>query len=194
MKAIRRKFIAVLMLFALMIGNSVHADHEFFWSDIEPRPSCTSISRDGTKGNLGLVIDGKKIDLDLPSCDEAMKNHVSVLVEGKYLHVVASSKAEPFIENGRTMIPLRAVADAFGFGVKWEQSEAKITLTKDGRIIVMHIGKQEMLVDGSKVSLEGIAPMIRGNVTFLPVRQLAETLGIKVDWSSEKRTATFTQE
>ncbi|MFC7678345.1 copper amine oxidase N-terminal domain-containing protein [Paenibacillus sp. GCM10028914] len=151
MKAIRRKFIAVLMLFALMIGNSVHADHEFFWSDIEPRPSCTSISRDGTKGNLGLVIDGKKIDLDLPSCDEAMKNHVSVFVEGKYLHVVA-------------------------------------------RIIVMHIGKQEMLVDGSKVSLEGIAPMIRGNVTFLPVRQLAETLGIKVDWSSEKRTATFTQE
>ncbi|MDQ0166949.1 copper amine oxidase N-terminal domain-containing protein [Bacillus horti] len=144
--------------------------------------------------NLGLFIDGNEVALDLPSCDEAMKNRVLVLVEENYLHTVTGIGVEPFIENGRTMIPLRALADAFGFDVEWEQSEAKITLTKDSRIIIMHIGSQDMLVDGDSVSLEGVSPMIRNNVTFLPVRQLAETLGIKVGWDSESRTATFTQE
>ncbi|RXZ77448.1 copper amine oxidase N-terminal domain-containing protein [Paenibacillaceae bacterium] len=194
MKMIRIKTVAVLMLFAFVIGTSVHAAEGFFWSEIEPRPSCTSNTRDGSSGNLGLIIDGNEVDLDLPSCDEAMKKRVLILVEGQYLHTVAGSGGTPFIENGRTMIPLRAIADAFGFDVKWEQSEAKITLTKDGRTIVMHIGKPEMVVDGSKVNLEGAVPVIRDNVTFLPVRQLAETLGIKVGWDSKKRTATFTQE
>ncbi|SEK49562.1 copper amine oxidase N-terminal domain-containing protein [Paenibacillus sp. OK003] len=194
MKTIRIKSIVVLMLFSLMFGTSVHASEGFFWSGAEPRPSCTNNTRDGSTGKMGLVIDGKEIDLDLPSCDEAMKNRVSVLVDGNYLHAVAGSGVEPFIENGQTMIPLRAVADAFGFEVKWEQSEGKITLEKDSRNIIMHIGKKEMLVDGNKVDLKGVAPMVRGKVTFLPVRQLAETLGIKVGWSSKTRTATFTQE
>lgn len=182
------------MLFALVIGTSVHAAEGFFWSEIEPRPSCTSNTRDGSTGKLGLIIDGNEVDLDLPSCDEAMKNRVLVLVEGNYLHTVSGTGVEPFIENGRTMIPLRALADAFGFDVKWEQKEQKITLKKDSVSIIMNIGKSEMLVNGKTEIFEDAVPMIKNNVTFLPVRQLAEILGVKVGWDNESRTATFTQE
>jgi len=187
------KWVSVLsMLLALFASNSAYAADDFYWSDVEPIPSCYK-SRDGKPNEMGLVVDGKKVTLGDPSCEEAKKNRVLVLVEGKYLHarLTADGYAEPFIENGRTMIPLRALADVFGFETDWDASEGRITLTKDGRNIVMHIGKSEILVDGQTVHFEGAVPMVKNNRTFLPASKLAEILGIQVDWDGNTRTATF---
>ncbi|WP_230875839.1 copper amine oxidase N-terminal domain-containing protein [Paenibacillus campinasensis] len=185
------KSIAICMLFALLLSTAAHAAEVFFWSEAEPRPSCTNNTRDGSTGNIGLIIDGEKKELDLPTCTEAINNRVLVLVDGNYLHTVAGTGAEPFIENGRTMIPLRALADAFDFEVEWKQSEAKITLKKEDTVIIMHIGQPEMFVNGKAVKLENAVPMIKNNVTFLPVRQLAEILSINVKWDHKTRTAVF---
>ncbi|GIQ71366.1 copper amine oxidase N-terminal domain-containing protein [Xylanibacillus composti] len=179
------------MLISLLIGMPAHAADGYFWSDAKPLPSCSQNSREGGRGQMGIVIDGEKVELDLPACEEASKNHVFVTVDGKYLNTVAGIGAEPFIENGRTMLPLRVLADAFGFEVDWAQPEQKITLAKDGKETVLHIGKPEMLVDGNKIALTGAVPLIRSNVTFLPVRQLAEVLGIQVGWDEATRTAQF---
>jgi len=187
------KLITMLSVLAILLaGKITYAAENFFWSDAVPVPSCYE-SKDGTKKELGMVIDGKKVVQDIPTCEEAKKKRVLVLVNGKYLHTLDGSGADPFIENGRTMIPLRAVADAFGFEVDWEQNEKKITLTKESKQIIMHIGKSEMSVDGEKVDLGETAPMIQNDVTFLPVRPLAEILGIDVDWEAKTRTATFTE-
>ena len=129
--------------------------------------------------------------METATCEEAKKNRVMVVVNGKYLQPILGSGADPFIENGRTMVPLK-IAEAFGFKVDWEQNEKKITLKKDGKNITMHIGKSEMLVDGKEVKFEEAVPMIKNDLTFLPVGQLAEILGIKVEWDEDKRTATFT--
>jgi len=189
------KWISTLsLLLVLLASNIAYAADDFFWSDVEPLPSCYT-SRDGKPNEMGMVVDGKKVTQELPSCEEAKKNRVLVLVEGKYLHarLTADGYAEPFIENGRTMIPLRALADVFGFETDWDASEEKITLTKDGRNIVMHIGKSEILVDGQTVHFEGAVPMVKNNRTYLPASKLAEILGIQVDWDGNTRTATFTR-
>lgn len=156
-------------------------------------PTCSS------SGQMGFVKDTKdvtNIDYekhleDVPTCEEAMKTRVLVLVDGKYLDTAAFSGADPFISNGRTMLPLRAIADAFGFEVEWEAGTSKITLAKDGRTIVLHIGKPDIVVDGETVYFEDAVPMIKNNRTFLPASKLAEILGIKVEWNGETRTATF---
>jgi hypothetical protein len=44
------------------------------------------------------------------------------------------------------MVPLRAIADAFGFEVGWEQSQEKITLTPNSKSIIMHIGKPDIFL------------------------------------------------
>ncbi|WP_165972200.1 stalk domain-containing protein [Paenibacillus piri] len=187
------------LLVILLIGNTAYArnpDDYFFWSDVVPMPSCSSKpSRGGESGKsmeAAVVKDGKKVAMELPSCEEAQKSRVLVLVNGLYLQTVFGSGAEPFIENGRTMIPLRALADAFGFEVSWEQSEQKITLKNDDKMIILYIGKSDMLVDGEKLKLDEAVPMIKHDLTFLPVRQLAEILGVKVEWDGDTRTATFT--
>ncbi|MGG3283240.1 copper amine oxidase N-terminal domain-containing protein [Paenibacillus solani] len=185
------KFItAASLLFILISGNLTYAAENFFWSDTEPTPSCYT-SREGDSSNIGLVVDGKREQQDIPTCAEAKKNRVLVLVNGKYLQTIFGSGAEPFIENGRTMIPLRALADGFGFEVTWKPSEQKIVLEKGNQTIILFIGQSEMQVDGKKVALENAVPMIKNGVTFLPVRQLAEVLGVKVNWDNKTRTATF---
>ncbi|MFD0678278.1 MULTISPECIES: stalk domain-containing protein [unclassified Paenibacillus] len=183
------KYSTLGLLCALAIGNTANAEREFFWSDAVPLQSCYQ-NRDGIPQKMGIETNGKRIEVELPSCEEVKKNQVMVLVNGRYLHLIDSG-AVPFIENGRTMVPLRAIADGFGFEVSWEQSQEKITLTKDGKSFIMHIGKSDILVDGEKVQLEEVVPMIKNNVTFLPVRQLAEILGIQVKWDGNTRTATF---
>jgi len=188
----RWKFISVLsLLIVLLTGKVTYASENFFWSDVEPLPSCYT-NRDGESTKMGIVIDGKKVSLDLPTCEEAKRTRVLVLVNGKYLQTIAGTGAEPFTDNGRIMIPLRALADGFGFEVAWEQKEEKITLKKDSHSIILHIGKLEMLVDGKKVVLAEAAPMVKNSVTFLPVREIVELLGVKVDWDGKTRTATFT--
>lgn len=71
-------------------------------------------------------------------------------------------------------------------------SEQKITLKNDDKRIILHIGKPEIGVDGEKLNLDEDVPMIKNDLTFLPVRQLAEILGVKVEWDADTRTATFT--
>lgn len=89
------------------------------------------------------------------------------------------------------MIPLRALADAFGFETEWDANEEKITLKKENQFIIMYIGKTEMSVNGQTEYFDGAVPMIKNSRTYLPVRQLAEILGIQVDWNQDTRTATF---
>ena len=177
----RLKYMTLSLLCLLFIGNTAYAaeTEDFFWSDTVPVPAYAE-SRDGTHGETGFVIDGERIDMELPTYEEAIKNRVLVLVDGKYLHTVAGTGAEPFIENGRTMIPLRAIADTFGFEVDWEQSEEKITLAKGDKTIILHIGEPEILVNGETVYFEDAVPMIKNSRTFLPVSKLAEILGIQV--------------
>ncbi|OBR65631.1 hypothetical protein A7K91_13700 [Paenibacillus oryzae] len=199
------KYSALGLLCVLVFTNTAYASSDYFWSESVPMPSCTG-SWDGTVSERAssegsseggsmftIMVDGKKIEQDIPTCAEAKKNRVLVVVNGLYLHVSATVEGWPYIENGRTMAPMRAIADVFGFEVDWKASEQKITLTKEEKSIVMHIGKSEMLVDGKKVLLEDTVPAIKKGVTFLPIRQLAEILGIDVEWDSKTRTARFTE-
>lgn len=193
MSKFKWNFIAIISLLTILLNTpSIYAAEDFFWSDSKPMPSCTT-STDKKPSKRGIIKDGKRIEIDLPSCEEAKKNLVLVKVNDKYLQTYFGSGAEPFIDKGSTMIPLRAIADAFGFEVQWDKKEEKITLTKDSMTILMYIGKSEMQVDGKAVNLEAAVPMIKNNVTFLPVRELAEILDIKVEWDKSTRTATFSE-
>lgn len=195
------KLSVLALLCMLVFGTTVNAEVKtYFWSESVPMPSCYSSSEragsegedSSTGGRLSIKTgDGEVIEQTFPTCEEAKKSRVLVIVDGLYLQVRGFDEPWPYIENGRTMVPMRAIADAFKFKVDWEASNQKITLTREGTVIVMHIGKSEMLVNGEKVLLEGTTPAIKKGVTFLPIGQLAKTLGIEVEWDAKTRTATF---
>jgi len=92
----------------------------------------------------------------------------------------------PVIVNDRTLVPVRAILEAMGATVLWNDKEKTVT-TKLGKTeVIMTLNKKEMRVNGKKVTLE-VAPQLVGNSTMVPTRAVAEGFGLTVNWEAEAR-------
>lgn len=96
-------------------------------------------------------------------------------------------EAAPFIKDGRTMVPLRFIAETFGAQVEWipETKGINISLNLKSAVhtIGLQVGNPTAIVDGQVVTLD-VAPVIVNGRTFVPLRFVAEAFGAKVDWNS----------
>ena len=94
---------------------------------------------------------------------------------------------EPFIIEGRTMVPLRAAFEAFGAKIEWDNSSRQVTGILRDKIIKLTIDNNIGNVNGQDVLLD-VPGTIKNDITFVPVRFIGESLGAHVTWDSENRT------
>ena len=85
------------------------------------------------------------------------------------------------IEEGRTLLPLRAIFEAMGQEVAWNAEDQSIT--SGG--IWLQIDNSTANVDGVEVTLEVPAKII-GDSTYVPLRFIAESLGKDVNWDGDQ--------
>ncbi len=97
--------------------------------------------------------------------------------------------AEPFIDgNNRTMVPLRAVAEALGLTVSWDGEAREAAFTDGVRTLIFPIGSTEARTgDGGTVEMDTAAVIVGGR-TYAPIRYLAEYFGCDVAWDAKSRT------
>ncbi len=102
--------------------------------------------------------------------------------------------AEPFIDsNSRTMVPLRAVAEALGLTVSWDGEAREAAFTDGARTLIFPIGSSTARTgDGGTVEMDTAAVIVGGR-TYAPIRYLAEYFGYKVDWEGKTRTVLLTK-
>ncbi|MGC8943374.1 MAG: stalk domain-containing protein [Caldisericia bacterium] len=102
----------------------------------------------------------------------------------------------PQIIEGRTLLPIRWVAEPLGATVGWDGVEKKVTVTLKSTTIELWIGKNIARVNGVDTPIDPnnpkVVPMIISGRTMLPVRFVAENLGCQVDWDSNTKTVTIT--
>ncbi len=101
----------------------------------------------------------------------------------------------PYIKDGRTFLPVRYVAAAIGVSesnILWDAGTRAVTVFKGDRIVQMTIGSKILVVNGMSITMD-TAPEIKDGRTMLPIRWVAQALGITVDWDAETRTVTVTQ-
>lgn len=98
-------------------------------------------------------------------------------------HIVYSD-VYPYIKNNRTYVPIRFIAEELGYDVKWDGANRKVTMTNDGTTVELTIGSNKMMVNGKTVLLDAPAE-IRDDRTFVPLREIAEAFGEKVDYSKD---------
>ncbi|MCL2576562.1 MAG: stalk domain-containing protein [Defluviitaleaceae bacterium] len=92
----------------------------------------------------------------------------------------------PFISSeGRTMVPVRFVADAMGATTDWNGATQTVTITPQGRGAIN-------LVVGQALPDDMGTPEIVGGRTFVPVRFVAVRMGGGVDWNAASQTVTIT--
>ena len=97
----------------------------------------------------------------------------------------------PFIENSRTWVPVRFVAENLAASVYWSQEEQEVTIVQLDKTIAMTIGSSEIVVNGEGGRYMDVAPFIRENRTWVPVRFVSENLGAEVSWNQEKKEVTI---
>lgn len=102
--------------------------------------------------------------------------------------------AKPYIKGGRTMLPLRYVAEALGYRVAW--------LSETRTAVIMDIGlRVEIPVDSSFIIVNGVKytsdvkPEMRNNRIMLPIANIARALGLKdgkdILWDEANRQVTL---
>lgn len=115
----------------------------------------------------------------------------SVYLDG----VKLSFDVEPFIENDRTLVPMRGIFEAMGANVVWEQSTKTVLATRKvdevEKLVVLQIGNTKAFIDENPMELD-VAAKIVSDRTFVPIRFIGEALGVDVDWNDEDRAVIIT--
>lgn len=98
--------------------------------------------------------------------------------------------AAPYTANATTLVPLRFVSTMLGATLDWDSATKKITIKSD-KTIVLHVGKQEVLINGKAHSL-AVAPQTINGTTFIPLRFVNEQLGGDTVYDSVERSIFIT--
>jgi len=95
----------------------------------------------------------------------------------------------PVIRDGRTLAPLRAIFEALGASVEWDDATRTITSRRKDRTIILQIDNPTARVNNAPIVLS-VPPVVIGGRTMVPVRFIAESLGAVVTWNESTRTVT----
>ena len=121
-------------------------------------------------------------DVANPSQTNPAPANPSVILNGSRLQF----EVEPRIENGRTLVPLRAIFEAMGASVEWNDSTRTVTARNSNTTVVLPIGSTSPTVNGKVWPLEVPAKIINDR-TLAPLRFVGEAFGGKVDWNEQTR-------
>lgn len=145
-------------------------------------PAKASSQNQVKQGNInGSGNDGQSLK------NNVHKEHSTVMLNEEEL----SFDVPPVMENGRTLVPLRAIFEALGAKVDWDASNQTITATKGSTQVKLQVGGKTAYKNGATVNLDVPAKMVN-NRTMVPLRFVSESLGAKVGWNESKQTVEIT--
>ena len=93
----------------------------------------------------------------------------------------------PIIEDGRTLIPVRAVSEILGADVEWNGEWYQAEIELNGREIIIPLYSDTAYIDGVEHKLDVPAEIINDR-TMVPLRFIAEALDVYIDWDGNTRT------
>lgn len=96
----------------------------------------------------------------------------------------------PVLKNGRTMVPVRFIGEAFGADFAWDEKTRRVTYILEDLTIELYIGKKNAAVNGKSASLEA-EPVIVDGRTMVPLRFVGQYMGATFDWDGQMQMATI---
>ena len=88
------------------------------------------------------------------------------------------------------MVPLRKIFESIGAKVNWNETDQSITAIKGEKTIKMQVGNNTMMVNEKNITLD-VSPQIVGSRTLVPVRAIAESFDMTVDWDGYTNTVNI---
>lgn len=93
----------------------------------------------------------------------------------------------------RTLVPVNVISRELGYDVSWNQEKQEVTITGDGKEIILKIDSATAYVNGKKTKLPNSVPaklMTYQGIsrTLVPVAFITEQLGMEIKWMDETKT------
>ena len=112
---------------------------------------------------------------------------VSIFINGEEL----ITDTAPIIVDGRTLVPIRAIAEGLWCDVSWDQDTQGVTIFDQTHIYNLWIGKDAAFKNNG-VSITGhyimdVMPQIVNDRTLVPIRCISELMGAEVNWNEAER-------
>ena len=111
---------------------------------------------------------------------------ISVLINGEPI----ASDQPPVNQDGRTLVPLRAIFVALGASIDWNSDTQTVTVVTEDVTVIMQIGNNVFTRNGERITLD-VPPQIVGSRTLVPIRAVAESFGADVDWEQSTQTVVI---
>lgn len=125
-----------------------------------------------------------------------LKKGTAVFTIGNKNYTMNGTAAEmdgtPYIANGRTMVPVRYVANALGVSSKDIYfSNGTVTVVAGNKTISLEVGSKIARLNGVAAKTMETAPVIKEGRTYVPVSEIGSLLGVSATWDDAAKTATF---
>ncbi|MGF7034046.1 hypothetical protein J2T17_004994 [Paenibacillus mucilaginosus] len=144
------------------------------------------VQKEAVKVNVKNIDSYKKLGKLL---DKSGQAGVKLYVNGEE----PSMEVRPFIREGNTLVPFRAISEALKADVSWNAEERSVTVTRDGITVKLFIDSKTAYVNGEEVTLEVPAAIENGS-TVVPVRFVSEALKATVKWENETKFVVIYEE
>ena len=93
-----------------------------------------------------------------------------------------------FIEDGRVMVPLRAICEALGYDVNWDDESRGISIGRTGSISYLKLWIDSFEVRNWGEEKLDVAPKIIDGRTYVSLKTLAENLGASIKWDETSKS------
>lgn len=118
-------------------------------------------------------------------------NNPIMSVNGEQREIDPGIGTVPIIANDRTLVPIRAIIEAFGGAVGWNEITQTVTLKMNSDTVELGINSVVAYYNGT-ASILDTAPIILNDRTLLPIRYIAESFKLSVEWNGDTNTVTIT--
>lgn len=95
----------------------------------------------------------------------------------------------PYINNGRTMLPVRAVGESLGLEASWDNATKTATFKNDSKTAIVKIGQSTISVNNTQLPLT-VPAEIKDGSTMIELRSLASAFGVNIHWDAVAKTVT----
>ncbi|QHW32433.1 copper amine oxidase N-terminal domain-containing protein [Paenibacillus rhizovicinus] len=109
--------------------------------------------------------------------------------------VVSDPALAPVVKNGVMLLPMRALAEAFGWDVKWDAAHKAAFVSSLSEVPAASLGSSTALslwVNGEQLAGANAKPVVVKGSIYLPLRATAEAFGFHIEWTQSVRGAFLT--
>ncbi len=160
---------------------------DFIYKDLELLENGSIIYRN-QEGFYGLMSAPEK-ERPTVSHPAEEKSYIRLQIGTAEIDICGETQtlpAAPMLENDRTLLPIRAVAEALGASVDWDGKTQKISICKKDKEMILKLSDSRALVNGVYYPLD-VAPFLFGDTTMVPLRFVTQTLGVIPEWRGETK-------